>query len=451
MSTSHPVATEGSPHHAVLRRDVGVLGATLMGLGSIVGTGVFVSVAIAAGIAGPGVILAIALAAVVALCNALSSAQLAAIHPVSGGSYEYGYRYLRPWLGFTAGWLFLAAKSASAATAALGFSGYLLEAFGVADRTALVATAFGIVVALGLVVLSGVKQSSRFNAAVVSVSLLALFAFVVSGIPAAAAGGGENLRPFLPEGPAALLHAAALMFVAYTGYGRIATLGEEVREPRRTIPLAILATLGVSAAVYVAVAAVGVGAAGSAAMAESTSIAASQAVAPLAVVAESFGRPGVARFVAVGAMAAMLGVLLNLILGLSRVLLAMGRRGDMPAATARLNAAKTTPYVAVIAMTGIIAALTLLGSVKTTWSFSAFTVLIYYGITNLAALRLPRDERLYSPVFAWGGLAACLVLAFSIEREIWEAGLVLIVLGIAWHGIARGGTKRGIYRGRDRG
>ncbi|RIK72669.1 MAG: amino acid permease [Planctomycetota bacterium] len=416
MSTPHPLATEGPPKHAVLRRDVGVLGATLMGLGSIVGTGVFVSIAIAAGIAGPAVILAIALAAVVALCNALSSAQLAANHPVSGGSYEYGYRYLRPWLGFTAGWLFLAAKSASAATAALGFSGYLLEAFGVADRTALVATAFGIVVALGLVVLSGVKQSSRFNAAVVSVSLLALFAFVVSGIPAAAAGG-ENLRPFLPEGPAALLHAAALMFVAYTGYGRISTLGEEVREPRRTIPLAILATLGVSAAVYVAVAAVGVGAAGSAAMAESTSIAASQAVAPLAVVAESFGRPGVARFVAIGAMAAMLGVLLNLILGLSRVLLAMGRRGDMPAATARLNAAKTTPYVAVVVVTIIIAGLTLLGSVKTTWSFSAFTVLIYYGITNLAALRLPREARLYSPVFAWGGLAACLVLGLIVDHS----------------------------------
>jgi basic amino acid/polyamine antiporter, APA family len=421
----------------MLRRDIGVLGATFMGLGSIVGTGVFVSIAIAAGTTGPSVILAIALAACVALCNALSSAQLAANHPVSGGTYEYGYRYLRPWLGFTAGWLFLAAKSASAATAALGFAGYLLAALGIADQTALVATALGTVVAVGLVVLAGVKQSSRVNVVFVSMSLAALLAFVVSGLPAAAGSGATNMRPFFPEEPAALLHAAALMFVAYTGYGRIATLGEEVREPRRTIPLAILITLGVSAFVYVAVASVGVGAAGAERMAESTSIADGSTVAPLAIVAESFGRPGVARFVAIGAMAAMLCVLLNLVLGLSRVMLAMGRRGDMPKVIARLNDAQSTPCVAVIVVTIAIAALTLLGNVKTTWSFSAFTVLVYYGITNLAALRLPKANRLYSPVFAWCGLAACPLLAFSIDRDIWLSGLALIAIGLLWHAAAR--------------
>jgi APA family basic amino acid/polyamine antiporter len=398
-----------------------------MGLGSIVGTGVFVSIGIAAGVAGPSVILAIALAAVVALCNALSSAQLAANHPVSGGTYEYGYRYLRPWLGFIAGWLFLAAKSASAATAALGFAGYLLAALGVSNRNVHVAVAFSAVIALGLIVLAGVRQSNRVNAVVVSISLAALAAFVIAGFSTAAANAADNLQPFLPDSPASFLHAAALMFVAYTGYGRIATLGEEVREPRRTIPRAILVTLVVSAAAYIAVAAVGVAAVGSQAMSASTA----GSAAPLEIVAQSFAVPFVWRLVAVGAIAAMLGVLLNLILGLSRVLLAMGRRGDMPAATARLNRTNTTPYVAVIAVTAIIAALTLVGSVKTTWSFSAFTVLIYYGITNLAALRLPREARLYSPAFAWAGLAACLVLAFSIEREIWLAGLGLIAVGLA--------------------
>nr|MBP9225705.1 amino acid permease [Verrucomicrobiales bacterium] len=113
-----------------LQPRLGVFGAMMMGLGSIVGTGVFVSIGIAAGIAGPSVILAVALAALVAICNGLSSAQLAANHPVSGGTYEYGYQYLNSWLGFTAGWMFLLAKSASAATAALGFSGYLLSAMG---------------------------------------------------------------------------------------------------------------------------------------------------------------------------------------------------------------------------------------------------------------------------------------------------------------------------------
>jgi APA family basic amino acid/polyamine antiporter len=113
-----------------LKREVGVFGATMMGIGSMVGAGVFVSIGIAAGIAGPAVLLAIALAAVVATCNALSSAQLAASMPVSGGTYEYGYAYLTPWLGFTAGWMFLCAKTASAATAALGFAGYLLQLLG---------------------------------------------------------------------------------------------------------------------------------------------------------------------------------------------------------------------------------------------------------------------------------------------------------------------------------
>jgi APA family basic amino acid/polyamine antiporter len=118
-------AEPNSPNQ--LRREVGVVGATMMGLGSIVGTGIFVSMGIAAGSAGPAVVLAIALSALIAVCNGLSSAQLAAAHPVSGGTYEYGYRWLHPSLGFLAGWMFVCAKTASAATAALGFSGYVLD------------------------------------------------------------------------------------------------------------------------------------------------------------------------------------------------------------------------------------------------------------------------------------------------------------------------------------
>ena len=145
-----------------LTRELGVFGATMMGLGSIVGTGVFVSIGVAAGATGPSIVLAIALAAVVATCNALSSAQLAASHAVSGGTYEYGYRYLSPWLGFTAGWTFLCAKTASAATAALGLSGYLLRLLGV-DLRWQVIVALAAVVGFTLLVLGGVKRSSRAN------------------------------------------------------------------------------------------------------------------------------------------------------------------------------------------------------------------------------------------------------------------------------------------------
>jgi APA family basic amino acid/polyamine antiporter len=419
-----------------LRRELGVFGATMMGLGSILGTGVFVSIGIAAGVAGPSVILAIVLAALVALANGLSSAQLAANHPVSGGTYEYGYRYLTPRLGFVAGWTFLLAKSASAATAALGFGGYLLGLFGVESRAALIAVALAAVAALTAVVLTGLRRSSAVNVAIVSVTIGALLLFVLAGLPSLAAAGGENLVPFFNTdgNPLAnLLHATALMFVAYTGYGRIATMGEEVREPRRTIPRAIVAAMLATMALYTAVAFVGVGAVGTDALAGS---AATQA-APLEAAAREFGFSLVAEVVAVGAITAMLGVLLNLILGLSRVLLAMGRRRDMPQAVARIDASGSTPVVAVPVVGVAVAALVLLGNVKTTWSFSAFTVLIYYAITNLAALRLSAEERLFPRWVAWAGLAACLFLAFWVETLIWLVGLGLIGVGLLWQAVAR--------------
>jgi len=164
-----------------LKREVGVFGATMMGIGSMVGAGVFVSIGIAAGIAGPAVLLAIALAAVVATCNALSSAQLAASMPVSGGTYEYGYAYLTPWLGFTAGWMFLCAKTASAATAALGFAGYLLQLLGL--QSLVVPVAVAAVVALTAVVVMGIRRSNRANIVIVSVTLFALVFFVLAGLP----------------------------------------------------------------------------------------------------------------------------------------------------------------------------------------------------------------------------------------------------------------------------
>lgn len=421
-----------------LKRELGVFGAMMMGLGSIVGTGVFVSIGIAAGVAGPSVILAIAIAALVALCNALSSAQLAAAHAVSGGTYEYGYKYLHPVLGLTAGWMFLCAKSASAATAALGFAGYLLHALPGESWHAswLVPIAIAATVALTLVVLSGLRRSNLTNIVIVSITVATLLSFILGGLPTAFENAPRHLDEFFtsPAQPEAhplrqLLHAAALMFVAYTGYGRIATLGEEVREPRRTIPRAIITTLIVSALLYMAVGGVAIAAIGAAALAETTT----RQAAPLETVAAAYGLPVIPWLVAVGAITAMLGVLLNLILGLSRVLLAMGRRGDAPKIVARVSERHTTPYVAVIVVGLLITSLAAIGSVKTTWTFSAFTVLVYYAITNLAALKLPPDDRLFPSAFAWCGLAGCLFLAFWVPWHIWAAGLALIAAGLLWH------------------
>jgi len=422
-----------------LRPQLGVFGATMMGLGSIVGTGVFVSIGIAAGIAGPSVIMAVSIAALVAICNGLSSAQLAACHPVSGGTYEYGYRYLNSWLGFLAGWMFLIAKSASAATAALGFAGYFLLVSG-GSQVFLVPLALAAVLVFTGLVLSGIQRSNLANIVIVSLTMLSLAFFVLAGLPQVSLA---HFSPFFvnsagePMTPAALLQASALMFVAYTGYGRIATLGEEVHEPQRTIPRAIILTMLVTMGLYIAVASIGIGVVGAGTLSGAAQGSPGMQPAPLAVAAQALAIPFASQILSMGAITAMLGVVLNLILGLSRVLLAMGRRQDMPAGLARLNRDQSAPTLAVVVVGVIIAALVLLGNVKTTWSFSAFTVLIYYALTNLAALRIPAEARLYPRWIAMVGLLSCLGLAFWVETLIWIVGLVLLVAGLVWHAIAR--------------
>ena len=421
-----------------LQHQLGVFSATLLGLGSILGTGIFVSIGLAAGIAGPAVVLAIALAAVVATFNALSSAQLAAAHPVSGGTYEYGCRYLSPLSGFMAGWMFLLAKSASAATAALGFAGYTLAALGLGTHWKLL-VALATVVCFTGIVLAGIRRSSQANTAIVDLVVLALLAFMAAGFSQQARG--TSLAPAGPFFAGAtlgdivrnLLHATALMFVAYTGYGRVATLAEEVREPRRTIPRAIVLTLVVSALIYVGVATAAVGAVGAGFLHRATI----EQGAPLELALRAMGHPSLAWFITAGAAGAMLGVLLNLILGLSRVLLAMGRRGDMPACMATIDARHATPRMAVLAVGILIAIITLWGSIKLAWSFSAFTVLIYYAITNAAALAMPAEQRLYPRWIAMAGLASCLGLAFFVEPVVWLIGLGLALPGALWWVAAR--------------
>jgi basic amino acid/polyamine antiporter, APA family len=332
--------------------------------------------------------------------------------------------------------MFLCAKSASAATAALGVAGYFAATAGIGDGWRIL-IAIGVTALLTLVVLGGIRQSSRTNILIVCLTLTALMAFCIAGLPVLWENGGRAMRDYfggsqvsVSERLSQILNAAALMFVAFTGYSRIATLGEEVQSPERTIPRAIIVTLGVSAMLYLGVAAVMV-------CMPDAPASANGEEAPLEVAARAFAAPAVATLVGIGAITAMLGVLLNLLLGLSRVLLAMGRRGDAPAKAAVLNEARTTPYVAVIVVGAAIAALTLIGDIKVTWSFSAFTVLMYYAITNLAALRMPDDVRRYSVAVSWTGLVACLLLAFRVDRQVWLTGIALIIVGLAWHASRR--------------
>jgi basic amino acid/polyamine antiporter, APA family len=327
--------------------------------------------------------------------------------------------------------VFLCAKTASAATAALGFAAYFLRLIG-SELDILPFVAVGAVALFTILVLGGIRRSSGANMAIVSITLLALGSFVAFGAPTALAEGAGNLDPFFTASGSALFesffYATALMFVAYTGYARIATLGEEVADPRRTIPRAIIATLTVTAFLYIAVAIVAIASVG----ADEFANAPDAQATPLELAARAMGSPLLALIVAIGAITAMLGVLLNLILGLSRVLLAMGRQGDIPPAFGRVSKDGTAPGAAVVLVGVLVGALAAFGSIETAWAFSAFTVLIYYAITNLAALRLSDEQRLYPKWIAATGLAACLFLAFWVPVPIWGAGLGLILLGLVW-------------------
>ena len=420
---------------AQLQRSVGLPGAVMMGLGSIVGTGVFVSIAIGVSIAGAWTLLAIVLASVTAICNGLSSAQLAANHPVSGGTYEYGHRWCSARIGFVAGWMFMFAKSASAAAAALGFSGYLLQLVGVDDRSWLIPVALLAVGSVTAITLIGIRRSSLANSLIVAVTLAALVFFVIAGLPSAwdvvwnqdvpqteSVTSGRSGSDFSIRD---ILQVTALMFVAYTGYGRIATLGEEIKNPRQNIPRAIIATLLISMSLYVSVGFVVV-------FASEQNFSELESTVALHSIASKFGVPGAGVILAVGAITAMLGVLLNLVLGLSRVLLAMGRRSEMPTQTALISEGPGVPWIATLIVAVIISGIVLVGDIRIAWSFSAFAVLIYYSITNLCVLRMQPAERIFPIWPAWIGLSSCLFLAFWVEPYVWGNGLALIAIGLLW-------------------
>ncbi|MEM1445231.1 MAG: APC family permease [Planctomycetota bacterium] len=428
-----------------LKRELGVPGAVALGLGSMVGTGVFVALGLGAGVAGAGVLVAIVLAGFLALCNALSSAQLAAAHPVAGGTYEYGHEFLTPALGAVAGVTFLVAKSASAATAALGLAAYGLSWLGVNEPGFRVGV--GIIILLGVmsIVLEGLRRTTTVNTVIVMVTLLGLLAFVAAVAWAFRIAPGsspldgvacwaDQMEPEHADGPfttwGGLAMATALVFVAYTGYGRIATCAEEVRNPATTIPIAVFITMLVTIGLYSLVTFTALLAVSPQQFAELSADGGS----PLVVIADRLGTPSLwTLLIAVTAITAMFGVLLNLVFGLSRVALAMGRRGHFPRVFAKVDDTGTTPAPAVLLVTAIIAVLIAVGSIQHAWSLSAVTVLIYYGLTNAAALRLPTEARRFPRVLAWIGLLGCFGLSFTLEPVYVLIGFGFVVAALLLH------------------
>jgi basic amino acid/polyamine antiporter, APA family len=400
----------------VLERTVGLLGAVGFGLGAMIGTGVFVYTGIAAGLAGPAMLVSLGIAGAAAAANGLSSAQLAMIFPRSGGTYEYAGRLLAPWAGFMAGWLFLAAKTASAAATALGFGAYIGPVIG-APPVVVSLTLAAAIVALDLYRLKG---AGTVNLVLVSMSVLALGLFVGTGLGEVK---GAHFSPFAPHGIYGTLSAASLLFVAFAGYGRVATLGEEIKDPRRNIPRAVVLSLIGTTTLYILVSWVAIGTVGAEALAE-----AAKSGAPLERAAA--GR-GVRMALAIGAATAMGAVFLNLMLGLSRMAFAMGRTGDLPGGLAKVNR-YSSPYVSVVFVGLVVGTLIAIGNLVGLVSLSAFTVLAYYGITNLSALRIRKADRWLPMAIPSVGLVFCLGLAATVPVEQMLPGVAVAGAGALW-------------------
>jgi APA family basic amino acid/polyamine antiporter len=396
--------------------------AVVVGLGAMLGAGVFAAVGPAAGAAGNWLLAGLGLAGVVAYANASSSAALAAVYPESGGTYVYGRRRLGPFWGFMAGWAFLTGKLASCAAMALTLGSYVAP--GLARPVALAGLA-AVTVANYL----GVAKTVAATRVVVAVVLAALAATVAGML----LGGQAELAKLTGPGPGAgahgVLQAAGLLFFAFAGYARVATLGEEVADPARTIPRAVPLALGIVLAVYAVVCGSALLAAGPAALAASA--------APLAEAVAAGRLASLEPVVRVGAAVASLGVLLSLQAGLSRTGFAMAANHDLPAALAAVHPRHRVPYRAELAVAALVAVALLAVDLRGAIGFSSTLVLVYYAVTNAAAWTLGRGERRRPRWLAGAGLAGCLLLAASLPAKSALAGAAVLAVGAAVWAVRR--------------
>ena len=396
-----------TPDGPALPRRIGTVDAVTIGLGSMIGAGIFVALAPAAAAAGSGLLLGLAVAAVVAYCNATSSARLAACYPQSGGTYIYGRERLGEFWGYTAGWSFIVGKTASCSAMALTVGYYLWPAQAHA-------VAVAAVVALTAVNYAGVQRSALLTRVIVAVVLSVLTAVVVIIV---GFGDADGWRPVIGDDVtvAGVLQAAGLLFFAFAGYARIATLGEEVRDPARTIPRAIPIALAITLAVYTVVAVAVLSELGSTGLATAT--------APLAEAVGAAGFSGFEPVVRVGAAVAALGSLLALILGVSRTTLAMARDRHLPRALAAVHPRFGSPHHAEVVVGVVVAVVAAVVDVRGAIGFSSFAVLLYYAITNASALTLG------AKVLPAAGLAGCLLLAFLLPLTSVLVGAGVVAVG----------------------
>lgn len=397
---------------------------SLRHLGFVLGTGIFVGLGVATGVAGAGALPAIALAAVVAGCNGRSTALL--FDARSGAETTTP---LPPPLGFAGGWMLVCAKTTCAATAALGIAGYLLMAFDTFEGMWRIPVALSALGILSMPILAGLRRPAHVNTVIAVAALGAVGLLALAGFYGSMNGTVDLGAPFAPSswtgtGLAPIWHATAVMIVAYAGLGRRTADRDAASDDGR----AVIAVVTLAATIYLVVAAVAIGTIGPRAIAEATG----DTGAPLFGIGHAVTLPAIARVMGVGAVIAMAGMLWNLLFDLAHLLEILGHRGRRPDIFARSIGRRSMSAPAVALSALAVAALVLTRDVRLTWSLSAFTLLLYYAIANVAAVRLPAESRRYPRGFPLAVLGTCLTLAFSLGTAIWLTGLGLLASGIAW-------------------
>lgn len=402
-----------------LARRLGTGDAVVVGLSAMLGAGVFVAFTPAAAAAGSGLLVGLGVAAVIAFCNAVASAQLASSYPSSGGTYLFGREVLGPWWGFLAGWGFVIGKTASCAAMAMAFAAYALPGGGSWQR----ALAAGAVVAFTVLNLRGVTRT----ATAAKVLLVATLTVVVGFLVLSAGIDAPAVAPLEATGGAwGVLQAAGLLFFAFAGYARIATLAEEVRRPEQ-LDRAILIALGTAVALYLLVAVALVRILGSGLPDTAT---------PIAAATEALGADWAVPLVRVGAAAAALGALLALLAGVGRTALAMARERDLPAALASVDPRHQVPDRAQVVIGVAVVVLVLAVDLRGAIGFSSFGVLVYYAVANLAALRQPPEQRRWPRGLQVLGLVGCLIMGAALPLGSVLAGLAVLAVGVAGRAVA---------------
>jgi APA family basic amino acid/polyamine antiporter len=423
--TDRAAATPDAPTR--LARRLGLGDAVTIGLSSMIGAGVFAALGPAARVAGSGLLLGLVLAGAVAFCNATSSAALAAVHPASGGTYVYGRRQLGPAWGQLAGWGFVVGKTASCAAVALTVGAYALPSM---PRP----VALAAVVALTAVNYHGVRKTAALARGIVAVVLAALV-LIVAGTLFGGTASTEAFGSFTGGGILGILQSAGVLFFAFAGYARIATLGEEVVDPARTIPRAIPIALGITVVVYATVAVSALAAVGPAALAASD--------APLATALGAGDLDALVPAARIGAAVAGLGVLLSLIAGVSRTAFAMAADRELPGWLDAVHPVHHVPHRAELAAGAIAGALVMVTDLRHAIGFSSFCVLVYYAIANASAWTLPRADRRWPRGIAAAGLVGCVTLAFTLPLASVLAGIGVLGAG----SLVRGAS---VFRARGR-